>query len=137
MIRIIINLTHTLNLSLPRILPLFPCPPSEASHNFKWTNSAQLFQREIDTHLGGALGHLGLIVSDAADAMVAPATAAGPTIWVKPRARHTPGMWLHKTRPIAFSLIVDDFVVKYGGQQHAHHLRNAFGWPLCLLPFGL
>jgi hypothetical protein len=39
-------------------------------------------------------------------------------------ARHTPGLWLHKTRPIAFSLIVDDFTVKYVGQQHAHHMRN-------------
>jgi hypothetical protein len=27
-------------------------------------------------------------------------------------ARHTPGLWLHKTRPIAFSLVVDDFAVK-------------------------
>jgi hypothetical protein len=27
-------------------------------------------------------------------------------------ARHTPGIWLHKTRSIAFSLIVDDFAVK-------------------------
>jgi hypothetical protein len=34
-------------------------------------------------------------------------------------ARHTPGLWLHKTRPIAFSLIVDDFAVKYVGKQHA------------------
>jgi hypothetical protein len=24
-------------------------------------------------------------------------------------ARHTPGLWLHKTRPIAFSLVVDDY----------------------------
>jgi hypothetical protein len=40
-------------------------------------------------------------------------------------ARHTPGLWLHKTRPIAFSLIVDDFAVKYVGKQHAYHLRNA------------
>jgi hypothetical protein len=40
-------------------------------------------------------------------------------------ARHTPGLWLHKTRPIAFSLIVDDFAVKYVGKQHADHLRNA------------
>jgi hypothetical protein len=31
-------------------------------------------------------------------------------------ARHTPGLWLHKTRPIAFSLIVDDFAVKYVGK---------------------
>jgi hypothetical protein len=39
-------------------------------------------------------------------------------------ARHTPGLWLHKSRPIAFSLIVDDFAVKYVGKQHADHLRN-------------
>jgi hypothetical protein len=40
-------------------------------------------------------------------------------------ARHTPGLWLHKTRQITFSLIVDDFAVKYVGKQHADHLRNA------------
>jgi hypothetical protein len=40
-------------------------------------------------------------------------------------ARHTPGLWLHKTRPIAFSLIVDDFAVKYVGKHHANHLRDA------------
>jgi hypothetical protein len=40
-------------------------------------------------------------------------------------ARHTPVLWLHKTRPIAFSLIVDDLAVKYVGRQHADHLRIA------------
>jgi hypothetical protein len=40
-------------------------------------------------------------------------------------ARHTPGLCLHKTRPIAFSLIVDNFAVKYVGKKHADHLRNA------------
>jgi hypothetical protein len=40
-------------------------------------------------------------------------------------ARHTPVLWLHKTMPIAFSLIVDDFAVKYVGKQHADNLRNA------------
>jgi hypothetical protein len=40
-------------------------------------------------------------------------------------ARHTPGIWLHKTRPIAFSLIVDDFAVKYVGKENAEHLINA------------
>jgi hypothetical protein len=40
-------------------------------------------------------------------------------------ARHTPGLWLQKTRQIAFSLMVDDFAVKYVGKQHADHLRNA------------
>jgi hypothetical protein len=40
-------------------------------------------------------------------------------------ARHTPGLWLHKTRPISFTLVVDDLAVKYVGKQHAEHLRNA------------
>jgi hypothetical protein len=40
-------------------------------------------------------------------------------------ARHIPGLWLHKTRPISFSLAVDDFSVKYVGKHHADHLRNA------------
>jgi hypothetical protein len=40
-------------------------------------------------------------------------------------ARHTPGLWLRHTRPISFTLVVDDFAVKYVGKQHAEHLRNA------------
>jgi hypothetical protein len=40
-------------------------------------------------------------------------------------AHHTHGLWLHKTRPILFTLVVDDFTVKYVGKQHAEHLRNA------------
>jgi hypothetical protein len=40
-------------------------------------------------------------------------------------ALHTPGLWLHKTRPIAFSLIVDDVAIKYVGKQHADHLWGA------------
>jgi hypothetical protein len=40
-------------------------------------------------------------------------------------ARHTPGLWLHKTRLIYFSLVVDDFAVKYVVKQHTDHLRNA------------
>jgi hypothetical protein len=39
-------------------------------------------------------------------------------------ARHTPGLWLHKTRPISFTLVVDYFAVKYVGKHHAEHLRN-------------
>ena len=35
---------------------------------------------------------------------------------------HTPGLWRHKTRPIEFSLVVDDFGVKYVGKEHAEHL---------------
>jgi hypothetical protein len=40
-------------------------------------------------------------------------------------ARHTPGLWLHKKRLISFTLVVDDFPVKYVGKHNAHHLRNA------------
>jgi hypothetical protein len=37
-------------------------------------------------------------------------------------ARPTPGIWLHNTRPISFTLMVEDFTVKYVGKQHAEHL---------------
>jgi hypothetical protein len=40
-------------------------------------------------------------------------------------ARHTLGLWLHKTRPISFTLVVDEIAVKYVGKQHSEHLRNA------------
>jgi hypothetical protein len=40
-------------------------------------------------------------------------------------ARHTPVLWLHTTKPTAFSLVVDDFAVKYVTEADAHHLRNA------------
>jgi hypothetical protein len=40
--------------------------------------------------------------------------------------RYTPGLWLHTTKPTAFSLEVDDFAVKYVTDADAHHLCNAF-----------
>jgi hypothetical protein len=40
-------------------------------------------------------------------------------------ARHTPGLWIHKTRPIEFSLIMDYLAVKYVGKQNADHLWDA------------
>jgi hypothetical protein len=40
-------------------------------------------------------------------------------------ARHTPGIWLHTTKPTPFSLVVDDFEVTYVTDADAHHLRNA------------
>jgi hypothetical protein len=47
----------------------------------------QASSRAIDTHLGGgALGHLVLIISDASYAMIAPATADEPTLWITPQA---------------------------------------------------
>jgi hypothetical protein len=44
--------------------------------------------------------------------------------WYYP-AWHTPGICLHKTRSISFTLVVEIFAVKYVGKQHAEHLRNA------------
>jgi hypothetical protein len=35
---------------------------------------------------------------------------------------NTPGLWYHISRPISFTLDVDDFGVKYVEQQHADHL---------------
>jgi hypothetical protein len=49
--------------------------------------SLQASSRAIVTHLGGGtLGHLGLIISDASYAMIAPTTDAGRTIWISPQA---------------------------------------------------
>jgi hypothetical protein len=36
--------------------------------------------------------------------------------------QHTHGLWIHDTRPVSFSLLVDDFGVKYVGREHADHL---------------
>jgi hypothetical protein len=53
-----------------------------ATRKFLQANS-----REIDTHLGGGtLGHLGLIISDASYAMIAPTTATGPKLWTTPQS---------------------------------------------------
>jgi hypothetical protein len=53
-----------------------------ATRKFLQANS-----RAIDIHLGGGtLGHLGLIISDASYAMIAPTMAAGPTLWETPQA---------------------------------------------------
>ena len=38
---------------------------------------------------------------------------------------HTPGLWKHVLRPITFTLVVDDFVVKYEGREHVEHLLAA------------
>ena len=35
---------------------------------------------------------------------------------------HTPGLWTHQWRPICFTLVVDDFGVKYVGKEHSEHL---------------
>jgi hypothetical protein len=35
----------------------------------------------------------------------------------------TPGLWYHKTWPISFTLVVDDFRVKYVNQEDVHHFQ--------------
>ena len=38
---------------------------------------------------------------------------------------HTPGLWKHISRPIQFTLVVDDFGIKYEKKADAEHLLNA------------
>lgn len=37
----------------------------------------------------------------------------------------TPGLWRHRWRPVSFTLVVDNFAIKYVGQNHAQHLIDA------------
>ena len=41
------------------------------------------------------------------------------------QSKLVPGLWKHDKRPIQFTLVVDDFGVKYEGEQHALHLKKA------------
>ena len=41
------------------------------------------------------------------------------------QSKFTPGLWTHEWRPICFTLVVDDFGVKFVGREHADHLVNA------------
>jgi hypothetical protein len=68
------------------VLPTFQGEP-----DYQTIHATRKFLQEnlqaIDTHLGGGtLVHLGLIISDASYAMIAPTTAAGPTLWTTPQA---------------------------------------------------
>eukprot|EP00804_Cyclotella_cryptica_P011147 CCRYP_020833-RA/>CCRYP_020833-RA protein AED:0.43 eAED:0.43 QI:0/0/0/1/0/0/2/0/225 len=38
------------------------------------------------------------------------------------KVAHTPGLWCHVKHPISFTLVVDDFGVKYVAEEHAQHL---------------
>ena len=40
-------------------------------------------------------------------------------------ARHTPVLWQHKTRDTIFTLVVDNFAIKYTSLENAKHLLNA------------
>jgi hypothetical protein len=38
------------------------------------------------------------------------------------QCRFTPGLWKHTSHPISFTLVVDDFAVKYIEKENANHL---------------
>ena len=40
------------------------------------------------------------------------------------QSKITPGLWTHDTRPISFSLVIDDFGVKYVREENAQHLLD-------------
>jgi hypothetical protein len=66
-------------------------PTSQGDPDYQTIHATRKFLqanlRAINTHLGGGtLGHLGLIISDASYAMIAPTTDAGPPIWATPQA---------------------------------------------------
>jgi hypothetical protein len=76
------------------VLARFPHPilPSvEGEPDYQTIHATRKFlqpkSRAIDTHLGGGtLGHLGLIISDAAYSNIDPPTAGEPTVWVTPNS---------------------------------------------------
>jgi hypothetical protein len=40
------------------------------------------------------------------------------------QSKTTPGLWKHRSCPIVFSLVVDNFGVKYIGKENAQHLLD-------------
>jgi hypothetical protein len=40
------------------------------------------------------------------------------------QSKLVPGLWQHNTRPNQFTLVVDDFGIKYIGKKHARHLKK-------------
>jgi hypothetical protein len=40
------------------------------------------------------------------------------------QSKLVPGLWQHDTHPIQFTLVVDDFGIKYVGKEHAMHLKK-------------
>ena len=40
------------------------------------------------------------------------------------QSKLVPGLWKHDTRPVQFTLVVDDFGVKYVGKEHTLHLKK-------------
>jgi hypothetical protein len=40
------------------------------------------------------------------------------------QSKLVPGLWKHESRPIQFTLVADDFGVKYVGRDHIEHLKK-------------
>ena len=40
------------------------------------------------------------------------------------QSKYMPGLWKHEWRPVQFTLVVDDFGMKYVGKGHALHLKQ-------------
>ena len=40
------------------------------------------------------------------------------------QSKLVPGLWKQDTRPVQFTLVVDNFRVKYVGEEHANHLKQ-------------
>ena len=38
--------------------------------------------------------------------------------------QYTPGLWKHVWRPVTFTLVVDDFGIRFVGNKHANHLKK-------------
>ena len=48
-----------------------------------------------------------------------------PVYWRPGTTNLADGLWTHEWGPICFSLVVDDFGVKYVDEEHAAHLVSA------------
>ena len=40
------------------------------------------------------------------------------------QSKFVPGLWIYKWRPVQFTLVFDNFGVKYVGEEHAKHLKE-------------
>jgi hypothetical protein len=80
--------------------PIFP--PVEGEMDHQTINATRKFlqanSRAINTQLGGGtLGHLGLVISDAAYSNIAPPTVDAPTFWETPNSPWRAPATTHRT----------------------------------------
>jgi hypothetical protein len=89
--------------------------PQETIYKYDLGELAQDGKVYIEIHKGMyGLPHAGILTNELLQRNIAK-DGYRPTT-------HTHGSWTHDTRPISFSLVVDDFGVKYVGREHAEHL---------------